>query len=94
MKACGSLSEVTEILPAPDLIGKIGFTSDAYRKALRVVKQPWDYVRQRASRGECAIVTLSEEHMLVITKRLTVVIDPRDLYIYDAYASDVELKIS
>lgn len=88
---CGMLHEVTRYLTAPDMIGRVGQEDCSHSYAQQFAKDPWNYLRQQVSKGKCAIVYRDDTHMLVVTKRLTAIIDPTDLYIYGTYRTVVNL---
>lgn len=92
VKPCGALHVVTHIIPAPSLLGRIGFNRDALSRATTIVANPRDYLVRQACQGSCAITRVDDCNTLVVTNKLTFLVDTITLYVYDAYASTIKLR--
>lgn len=88
---CGSLDRVTKYIPAPSLVGAVGYHWSAYSEASKYVKKPWNYLRKEMVRGRCCITQRPDDKFLVITNRFTAVVDNANYDVLGVYPTNVKL---
>lgn len=87
----GSLWEVTNFIPAPDLVG-VAFVPFSYTEALHYTKEkPWNYLRKMLVMGRCFIQRRLDGNFMVITNRFTAIVSGVDYGVVGVYPTIVKL---